>query len=102
MEPRRKEPRGVLKGQNESNLICWKLVFTRGILAGRERANYRGCLSSPIAVRDPTVEEIRAATRCQLRRGARFILERLHSIDVIPSTLVIELKLPGHTHLLPQ
>lgn len=61
-----------------------------------------GCLSIPTAVWDPTVEEIRVATWYRLRRGARFILEKLHSIDVTRSTLVIEVKLPGHTHLLPQ
>ena len=40
MEPRKEQPRGMLKGQNESNLICWKLGCTSRILAGRQRANY--------------------------------------------------------------
>ena len=45
MEPRRKQPRGVLKGQNESNLICWKWDFTIRTWAGRERANHCSHLS---------------------------------------------------------
>lgn len=45
MEPRRKQPRVVLKGQNESNLICWKWGFTSRTWAGRERANHCSHLS---------------------------------------------------------
>lgn len=49
---------------------------------GKRKTTVGGCLSIPTAVWDPTVEEIRVATWYQLRRGARFILEKLHSIDV--------------------
>lgn len=62
MEPRRKQPRGVLKGQNESNLICWKLGFTSRTLAGRERANYWRHPSSATGVWDLRAELVRDIT----------------------------------------